>query len=378
MNQQEREARASLITANRIVFKFGSRVLVNRSGRPDSRSIKSIVKELARVRREGREIIMVTSGAIASGVESLGLSRRPADISGLQMAAAVGQVRLISHYEELFGREGLRIGQVLLTHDDLRNRTRHLNARNTMLRLLKEGVVPVVNENDVVASEEIKFGDNDVLASLVSILVDADLLVLLSSTDGLRETGPSGRTKRVPFLAGVTEEALALANGKSGEFSTGGMLSKLQSARTFAKAGGNIIIADGRKPKVISTILKGSDVGTLIQGEKNSLKTRKEWIAFFSKPGASVVVDRGAEHALRQGGKSLLPIGVSDVEGVFEKGSIVNVRNEDKQIIARGLVSFSSEEVRLIKGKRTSEMLSILGPLEHREIIHRDNLVIIR
>lgn len=377
MNQQEREARASLIAANRIVFKFGSRVLVNRSGRPDIRSIKGIVKELARVRREGREIVMVTSGAIASGVESLGLSRRPSDISGLQMAAAVGQVRLISRYEELFAQEGLKIAQVLLTHDDLRNRSRHLNSRNTMLRLLKEGIIPIVNENDVVASDEIKFGDNDVLASLVSILIDADLLVLLSSTDGLREATSGGRTKRVPFLPAVTDETLALANSKISEFSTGGMFSKLQSAQTFARTGGTIVIADGRKAGAISGILKGTDTGTLICGEKKSIRNRKEWIAFFSRPGASIIVDAGAEQAIRYRGKSLLPIGIREVEGTFDKGSIVNIRNEQKKIIARGLVSFSSDEVRRVKGKKTSEMLSILGPLEDREIVHRDNLVLI-
>ncbi len=377
MNQQEVEARASLIAADRIVFKFGSRVLVNRSGRPDVRSIKSIVRELAKVRREGREIVMVTSGAIASGVESLGLPKRPSDISGLQMAAAVGQVRLISRYEELFAHEGMKIAQVLLTHDDLRNRSRHLNARNTMLRLLKEGVIPIVNENDVVASDEIKFGDNDVLASLVSILIDADLLVLLSSTDGLREAAPGGRTKRVSFLPDITEETLALANSKTTEFSSGGMLSKLQSARTFAKTGGTIVIADGRQPGVIPGVLKGADTGTLIRGGKKSLKNRKEWIAFFSRPGASIIVDAGAEQAIRHRGKSLLPIGIREVEGTFDKGSIVNIRNEQKKIIARGLVSFSSDEVRRVKGKKTSEMLSILGPLEDREIVHRDNLVLI-
>ncbi len=373
--------RAQLTGLRRVVVKIGSRVLVQRTGRPDRRRMKELVRQLADLRAGGCEVVVVSSGAIASGMEALGLTRRPKDVAGLQMAAAVGQSRLMAAYDQLFGARELRIGQILLTHDDLKHRERHLNARTTMLRLLREGIVPVVNENDVVAVEEIKFGDNDLLASLVSLLVEADAMILLTTVDGLREPAGGGRTRRVPLLRGVTREALGLARGKGSELSTGGMLSKLQSAGMVVASGIPVVIANGRRDGVIDDVAVGRDTGTLIVPggpTPHALQShRKRWIAFFHKTPGSIVVDEGARRALVQQGRSLLPIGVRAVEGAFAAGAVVNVKAPDGTVLARGQVRCSSEQLERVRGLRTDAIHALPGGAEFAEVIHRDDLVVL-
>jgi glutamate 5-kinase len=371
--------RQELREAKRVIVKIGSRVLVQRTGNPDLARIRSLVKQIARLRNSGREVVLVTSGAIAAGVEALRLGKRPSDLPQLQMAAAVGQVRLMTLYDTFFEAERCGIGQVLLTHADLQDRARHLNARNTILALLRQGIIPIINENDVVAVDEIKFGDNDVLASLVTVLVDGDVLILLSTTDGLRAPTSAGRSRRVPHLGSVTPEALALAWGKAGDFSMGGMASKLKSAQTAVAVGAKVVIADGRKPEILDRVMSCEDVGTLIGASSNQqsslLRGRKRWLAFFHRANGFVVVDAGAQRAIEERGHSLLPIGIRDVEGTFARGSLVNIRAQDGRIIARGLTEYSSEEIRRIMGRRTNEIESILGSRECEEVIHRDNMV---
>ena len=365
-------------TARRIVIKLGSRVLVQQTGRPETRRISGLVRDIVACQQDGREVVVVTSGAIGTGMEHLGMKQRPKTLPELQMAAAVGQCRLMALYGRLFAAGRCKIGQVLLTHEDLKHRVRHLNARNTMLAMLRAGIVPIVNENDVVAVDEIKFGDNDLLASLVVHLIQADLLILLTTTDGLREPAGGGRTRRVAFDESVTDEVLSLAQGKGSELSTGGMASKLQSARAAAQTGGCVVIADGRRAGVVSGILAGRDVGTLIGPEDagNALNGRKRWIAYFHKPQGVLVVDEGARLAIAQKGKSLLPIGIKAVEGEFGVGAAVEIRGPDGVVVARGLSDYSSEDVRRIKGCHTSDLKRILGAEAYEEVVHRDNMVV--
>jgi glutamate 5-kinase len=363
-------SRNRVATARRIVVKIGSRVLVQSNGRPDTRRMRELVRQVAALRREGRDVIVVSSGAIGSGMQALGMKRRPTSVPDLQMAAAVGQSRLMAAYDALFAKEGFRIGQVLLTHDDLRHRTRHLNARNTMTNLLRHGIVPIVNENDVVATEEIKFGDNDLLAALVSLLVEAEALILLTTVDGFRAPAGPKRTKRVPLLHGVSDKELALAVGKGSELSTGGMASKLQSAGMVAANGIPVVIANGRTDGVITAAAAGSDTGTLIAAAATTLSHRERWIALFHRTEGVLVVDDGAREALEKKGRSLLPIGIKSVEGEFEPGAVVVIRATDGTEIARGLTDYSSTELTLIKGKRSTDL-----PAETAEVIHRDNMV---
>ncbi|MFA5043915.1 MAG: glutamate 5-kinase [Kiritimatiellia bacterium] len=373
-------ARKELAQARRIVVKIGSRILVQRSGRPEMRRIRSLVRELAKLRNTGREVVFVTSGAIGAGMEALGMQRRPTNLPELQMAAAVGQSRLMTRYDKLFAREHRKIGQVLLTHDDLKNRSRHLNARNTMLTMLGAGVIPVVNENDAVAVDEIKFGDNDLLASLVVHLIDADLLIILTTTDGLREPASSGRSRRVAFLEGVTPEVLALAAGKGSALSTGGMASKLEASHAVAKTGAAVVIADGRRSGIIGKIMEGADMGTLIRPASDrraeSLTGRKRWIAFFHKPQGTLVIDDGARRAIERNGRSLLPIGIKKVDGEFEAGAAVDIGTADRTLIARGLVSYSSRDIRLIQGRQTDAIAGILGAANYTAVVHRNNMAI--
>lgn len=372
--------RKDLQAARRIVIKIGSRILVQQSGRPETQRVQALVRDIAALKNAGREIVLVTSGAIGTGMDALGLRRRPTHLPDLQMAAAIGQSRLMNIYDRLFSAERCLIGQVLLTHDDLKHRMRHLNARNTILAMLRRGVIPIINENDVVAVDEIKLGDNDILSSLVVHLLDADLLVLLTTTDGLQETDAGGRSRRVAQVQAITRDVLNLASGKGSELSTGGMFSKLESAGAATKAGAAVLIADGRKAGVLQAILAGEDTGTLIPpagGRQESLlNARERWIAFFHKPMGTIIVDDGARRALEQDGKSLLPIGIKKVEGNFAAESAVDIKAQDQTLIARGLSAYSSRDLRLIQGRRSDEIAGILGAGGADEVIHRDNLVL--
>lgn len=370
--------RARLASARRIVVKIGSRVLVQKTGRPDVRRMRELVRQLAALHKAGREVVVVSSGAIGSGIEAMGWRKRPTTLKLLQMAAAVGQSRLMATYDELFGAHDIRIGQILLTHEDLRHRTRHLNAQDTMTTLLEHRVIPIVNENDVVAIDEIKFGDNDLLAALTALLVQADALVLLTTVDGFRAPAGGGRTRRVSTLAGVGEKELALALGKGSELSTGGMASKLQSAGMVAENGIPVVIANGRKDGVLDEALAGRDVGTLIQpaAGADALSRRERWITLFHRSEGALLIDDGARAALLEKGRSLLPVGIRSVEGDFEAGAVVKLKALDGTLLGRGLSDYSSTEINLMKGKHSAELEALLGKTDSPVIVHRDNLVV--
>ncbi len=374
----EQPIRQSLIGMQRVVVKIGSRVLIQRNGRPDIRRMRALVKEIAALRHAGKQVVVVSSGAIGAGLHALGHLTRPDNLPDLQMAAAVGQTRLMSRYSALFAREKCRIGQVLLTHDDLRDRVRHLNARNTVMNLLRHSIIPIVNENDVVAVDEIKFGDNDHLAALTAMLIDADLLILLSTVDGFRRPVAAHKTRRIPYMAEVTEDMLTLAVGKGSIFSIGGMRTKLESAHDFVHLGGLAVIANGRKAHVITRITEGKDEGTLIGAgiERSDARSRKRWIAYFHKAQGALMVDDGARTAIEKKGRSLLPAGIRAVEGKFDIGSVVNVRALDGTIVARGLTEYSSEAIRKIMGHKTSEIAALLGAKDYDEVIHRDHMLV--
>jgi len=372
--------RSLLSSARRIVIKIGSRVLVQRTGRPDVRRMRELVRQVAQLHRDGHEVMVVTSGAVGAGMEALGMKTRPATLPDLQMAAAVGQSRLMATYGGLFDRYDIMIGQILLTHDDLNHRVRHLNARNTILNLLENKIVPIVNENDVVAVDEIKFGDNDLLASLVAIMMEANALVLLTTVDGFRLPHGEGRTRRASTLEGVDEKTLSHAVGKGSELSTGGMASKLKSAGMALSTGIPVVIANGRTDGIITRVIAGADEGTFIKpadvDAKGGIPQRKRWIAFFHKTRGSIIVDSGAVAALCEKGRSLLAAGIRKVDGEFGTGSVVNIITEDGRTIARGLTGYSSADIRTIMGRKTEEIKNLLGARDYDEVVHRDNMVL--
>lgn len=377
----ENTARQALLAASRIVIKVGTRSLVDRNGRPNARGMRALARQIAACRGQGRQPAVVTSGAIGAGMEALGMRARPTRLPELQMAAAVGQGRLMARYSALFAEYGCVTGQVLLTHEDFKDRKRHLNARNTMMSMLRAGVIPIINENDAVAVDEIKFGDNDLLASLVAHLIDADALLLLTTADGLRRPAAGNRTERVRLVAAVTDEVLALARGKGGALSTGGMASKLMAAREAARAGASVVIADSRRPDVIARVFGGEDEGTLIapsgRARGGAISGRKKWLAFFLKPQGRIAVDQGARDAIEKKGKSLLPIGVKAVEGDFEQGASIDIAGPGNCVFARGLVDFSARDIRKIMGHKTSEIANVLGACDFEEVVHRDNMALL-
>ncbi len=373
--------RRSLIpeVIRRIVIKAGSRVLVDDLGRPDPEQISSLIGQIAALHGKGYEVIFVSSGAIAAGVQALGWPNRPVSLPDLQMAAAVGQGVLLNFYSDQLARYKCRLGQVLLTHADLNDRVRHLNARNTIMAMLRNRVIPVVNENDVVAVDEIRFGDNDLLAAMAATLVDADLLILLTTSDGLFRTEGGRLVERIPVLEDITDETIEMAQGKGSSWSSGGMASKLQSADRANKAGTPVIIANGHQENILDRLLQGEDLGTLINSTstQHKLKARKKWIAFFHRPQGSIYVDEGAGRAITKKGHSLLPVGVQRTDGKFRAGSLVNIRNTEGKTIARGLTSYDRDDIERIKGKRSADVPFVLGDRHHVEVIHRDNMVIL-
>ncbi|MCX7819585.1 MAG: glutamate 5-kinase [Kiritimatiellae bacterium] len=371
--------RARLRQSKRIVVKVGSRVLVRDDGRPDPRRFRALAADVAALRAEGREMVVVSSGAIASGMEVLGWKRRPRFLPDLQAAAAVGQLRLMALYERAFARHGCTIAQILLTHDALAARERHLNARRTLANLLRHRIIPIINENDTVAVEEIKFGDNDLLAALVALLVDADLLVLLTTVDGLQAPRPDGSRERVPWLPSVTPAHLKMVFGSANEISTGGMDSKLKSAHNVARAGIPVVIADGRVAGNIVRVAHGEDVGTLIGRPDRARRwtARDRWIGFFHRPTGAVVVDDGACRALVEHKRSLLPVGIRAVHGQFKPGAVIDIRNTAGETVARGLCSYSADDLRRIQGRPTREIAAILGACPYEEAVHRDHMIVL-
>jgi glutamate 5-kinase len=363
----------------RLVVKVGSGLVTTPVGGATTARIDELAADIAAV-REGRQIVLVSSGAIATGTARLGLRERPRSIPEKQAAAAVGQSALMWQYEAAFGRHRMRVGQVLLAAQDISDRARYLNARNTLQALLKFDVLPIVNENDTVAVEEIKVGDNDNLSALVATLIDADLLVLLTDVDGLYTDDPAvnAGARKLDTVDAVTDAIARLARDRVDPVSVGGMATKLQAARKAAAAGVPMIIASGRQPNVLRRLLDGEPVGTYFAPKANRLGARKHWIAFAVPPQGRVTVDAGALAALTQRGKSLLPSGIVEVEGDFASGEVIALLGgAGGREFARGVVNFDAAELRKIRGAKTQEIEQRLGYKSFDEVIHRDNLVIL-
>ena len=373
-------ATAVVKDAKRIVVKVGSSLVTNEGRGLDENAIGEWSRQLAILVRGGREVIMVSSGAIAEGMKRLGWAVRPHEVHELQAAAAVGQMGLAQMYESKLRENGLGSAQVLLTHADLADRERYLNARSTLLTLLKLGVVPVINENDTVVNDEIKFGDNDTLGALVANLVEADVLVILTDQKGLYTADP----RRDPLAKFVHQGkagdvALELmAGGAGSSVGRGGMLTKILAARRAAGSGASTVIAWGREPEVLHRLCQGESIGTLLVAQTQKTQARKQWIADHLQLRGSVTVDDGAAAKLRDDGKSLLPIGMTAVEGEFSRGDVIAVREHSGVEIARGLANYSSFEARMLCRKASSEIERLLGYVAEPEMLHRDNLVLTR
>ena len=372
-------ARRPLSRVRRVVVKVGSGLVTTPGEGPSSEHIGRIAADLSALVHERREVALVTSGAIATGVARLGLTARPRSIPEKQAAAAVGQSALMWEYEQAFKKHGIAVGQVLLTGQDISDRSRYLNARNTLLALLEFGVLPVINENDTVAVDEIKVGDNDNLAALVAHLIDADLLVLLTDVDGLYTGNPQHdpSARRLETVEAITDEIQRMVYDASARVSVGGMATKLQAAQKASASGIPMVIASGREAGVLPRLLKGEPIGTYFQPRDDRLAARKRWIAFAVPPQGRLAVDAGAKKALTERGKSLLPSGVVAVDGEFRAGEVVALTLGDGPEFARGLVSYDADEVRRIRGAKTADIERLLGYEGVDEVVHRDNLVIL-
>lgn len=364
----------------RIVIKIGTSTLTDEGGHLNLPHLRILVEQVVQMSQQGREIILVTSGAVGAGMGKLGLKTRPQSIREKQATAAVGQTFLMRHYEELFNEFGFNVAQILLTQEDMRTRERYLNARNTIMTLLEYKVIPIINENDTVAVDEIRFGDNDTLSALVASKVEADLLIILSDVAGLYTADPrkDKTAEMIHTVDVIDEEVEKIALKSTGSTrGVGGMYTKIQAAKIATASGVMVVIADGMKPAILTDAFQGDDIGTKFLPRHEKISGRKKWIAFANKSSGKIYIDNGAAKALLKMGKSLLPSGITNVEGNFRLGDMVTVVDEDGDEIARGLVSFSHDEIEKIKGKKTSEIMKIIGHKDYDEVIHRDNLVIL-
>lgn len=365
--------------AHTLVVKVGTRALTGSDGQLDERQIDNLAEQLHRVMASGRRVALVSSGAVGSGMGRLGLRQRPTDVAHLQAVAAVGQSLLVEAYERSLWRHGRHAAQILLTAEDLNHRTRYLNARNTILKLMELGAVPIINENDTVSVEELQttFGDNDRLAALVANLIQAPLMVLLSDVSGLYTAHPSDPgSEIIHTVEQIDERIQGMIRDRQGQLSRGGMASKINAARLTTTSGENVIIAGGRDPDVLGRIIAGELVGTLFLAQGHSIAARKRWIGYTVQPRGHLVLDDGARRAVERGGRSLLPAGVVDAVGHFHKGDVVALVDGAGQEFARGLTNYTSEDVRRIKGLHTHDIASALGHCPYEEIIHRDNMVV--
>ena len=374
------EERKALAKAKRIVVKVGTSTITYPDGKRNFSRIDRLAREMADLQNQGKEMILVTSGAVAVGVDRLGLPGKPATIPGKQAAAAVGQGVLMHTYEKLFADYGQIVAQVLLTKAESVDRQRYSNSRNTFMALLKQRVIPIVNENDVIALDELKIGDNDNMSALVAGIIDADLVIILSDVDGLYDADPQTHPE-AKLMSLVTEITPAIEAGAGGVGSlrgTGGMATKIQAAKAATSSGINLVIAGGNVKDSLSRILAGEEIGTLFVSRENRLQFRKRWLAFGARIKGSITVDAGCVKALRKaGGCSILPAGITAVSGSFEPGSTVSVQNDEGRELARGLVHYSAAELDLIKGCKSGEIEDILGHKTFDEVIHRDDLVIL-
>lgn len=356
--------RDSLKSASRIVVKLGTGVLTDSRKLIDPAQLEQLVAQLAALKKSGKEIVLVTSGAVGAGMGALGYENRPTNLAEKQACAAVGQSRLMAAYDKLFSAHGLVVAQVLLTHDDLEHHERHLNARNTLVTLLDRGVVPIINENDAVSFTEIKFGDNDKLSALVASLLPSDLLVILTTVDGVIENFGKPEAKMISVIEQIDFHIESMAGGTTSATAVGGMKSKIDAAKIVVRSGIPLVIASGQKKNALAEILRGADEGTLFVPQPNKLQGRKRWIAFFHHPKGTLFVDDGAKKALREAGKSLLPPGVTRCEGEFAVDDVVRICDMDGMEFARGIARFGSMAVREKN-------------LPKEELVHRDDLVIL-
>ena len=365
--------------ARRVVIKIGSAVLTSDSGLDQNR-IERLASDISLIMDRGCEVILVSSGAIAAGLAKLGLKKtKSMPLSLKQAAAAVGQSRLMWVYEKTFAASGRKVAQVLLTREDLSNRMRFLNARNTLLTLLDYGVIPIINENDTVSVDEIKVGDNDNLSAMVVHLADADLLIILSDIEGLYTSDPNldPSAKLIPMVEKFTADVERGAGDSQTAFGTGGMRTKMMAAKKVGAYGAPMVIVNGKKNGVLQALFEGKEVGTLFLPKAEKQDSRKHWIAYTVRCSGRILIDDGAVDALMHKGKSLLPGGIVKVEGDFRVGDCVSCVDTSGHDIARGLVKYSSEELDRIKGLKTSQIMSVLGHKDYDEVIHRDDLVIL-
>src|SRR5687767_5434906 len=349
---------------SRIVVKLGTGVLTDAKKQPDIAQMEQRVAQVAQQRQLGRDVILERSGAVGAGIGGLKHEKRPSELAELQACAAVGQSRLMTTYESLFAKHGLHVAQVLLTHDDLQHHERHLNARNTLVRLLKHGVVPIINENDAVSFTEIKFGDNDKLSALVACLLPADVLIILTTVEGMIVNFGQPDARLLSTVESITPELEAMASGTTNTTAVGGMISKIQAAKMAARSGIPLVIAPGKDADVIQRVLNAEEVGTLFVPNQKRLASRKRWIAFFHRPKGVIYVDDGAKQALREQGKSLLPPGITRCEGDFTTGEIVSVCDANGTEFARGISDVTAGAIREKQ-------------IPRQEVIHRDNLVVL-
>ncbi len=376
---KEAAARKEIFSfVNRVVLKLGSSVVTTPQGL-DHATIKGIADDVSHYKNLGKEFIIVSSGAIAAGVRRLKLPEGARTIPQKQAAASVGQSRLMAAYEAAFGRHGIRVGQMLLTRDDLSHRRRYLNARNTLTTLLSWGAVPIINENDTVMVEEIRFGDNDNLSALVATLADADLLLTLTDMEGFMDCDPRLNPNAciIPLVEEITPEIRRLAGDTASMVGRGGMASKLDAAAKVRVSGIPMIIAGGKIPKVIRRTMEAEKCGTLIMPAKEKISARKHWIRYNLEPEGALTIDAGATKAITLLGKSLLPIGVTEVKGHFRHGAAVTVCNPQGDKVAIGLVNYASDEMKKIMGRQTAEIDWILGYRRNDEAVHADNLVLL-
>ncbi|MEK6550964.1 MAG: glutamate 5-kinase [Pseudomonadota bacterium] len=378
MSQTKPEGRAALAKARRVVVKIGSSLLTDDGRGLNRQALDGWVDELSALVGRGLKLLLVTSGAVASGMQRLGVKQRPHALHELQAMAAVGQMGLVQAYESSFQRHGLHTAQVLLTHEDFVDRERYLNVRSTFRTLLDFGVVPVINENDTVATDEIRFGDNDTLAALVANLVEADVLIILTDQEGLYETDPRTAIGAVLVPEGNAGDARLLAMaGDAGTLGRGGMRSKLMAAEKAARSGAITVIAPGRRERVVTRVLAGESIGTCLSPAQGRVAARKQWLAGQLRVSGRLTLDAGAVRVLREGGKSLLPVGVKAVEGSFPRGELVSCHDPEGREVARGLVNYSAEETRRILGQPSERIETLLGYVDGPELIHRDNMVVL-
>jgi glutamate 5-kinase len=366
-------------TAHTVIVKVGTRVLTGRDGRLDQARITKLTEDLFSVVESGRRVALVTSGAVGSGMGQLGLAKRPANLGQLQAVAAVGQSHLMEAYDRGLRAHGLHAAQLLLTAEDLDDRGRYLNVRNTILALFEFGALPIINENDTVSTSELRttFGDNDRLAAMVTNLVRAPLLILLSDVDGLYNGDPrEPGAKLIPTVPRIDAQVQGLVRDRLTGMSKGGMASKIEAARIVTTAGEHVIIANGHRADTLQRILAGEEVGTLFVAQGQGISSWKRWVGFTAQPSGQLLLDDGACDAISQKGKSLLPAGIRDANGSFQQGDVVSLRNARGEEIGRGLTNYSAEDVHLIKGLKSDAIAGALGHCPYDEVVHRDNLAI--